>query len=126
MTISQSGMRWLRALRRKRRERAMYEDPRPRVLCVDDEPNVLEGLARTLRSLFILETAVGGSRGLDVLQQQGPFTIVVSDLRMPRMNGVEFLSKVKELAPDTVRVLLTGQGDFETAISAVNEGSIFR
>lgn len=104
----------------------MYEDPRPRVLCVDDEPNVLEGLARTLRSLFIVETAVGGSRGLDVLQQQGPFMIVVSDLRMPRMGGVEFLSKAKELAPDTVRVLLTGQGDFEAAISAVNEGSIFR
>lgn len=104
----------------------MYEDPRPRVLCVDDEPNVLEGLARTLRSLFIVETAVGGSRGLDVLQGQGPFTIVVSDLRMPRMSGVEFLSRAKELAPDTVRVLLTGQGDFEAAISAVNEGNIFR
>lgn len=104
----------------------MYEDPRPRVLCVDDEPNVLEGLARTLRSLFVVETAVGGSRGLDVLQEQGPFTIVVSDLRMPRMTGVEFLSKAKELAPDTVRVLLTGQGDMEAAISAVNEGNIFR
>ena len=86
-------------------------------LCVDDEPNVLEGLARTLRSLFVVETAVGGSRGLDVLQEQGPFTIVVSDLRMPRMTGVEFLSKAKELAPDTVRVLLTGQGDMEAAIS---------
>lgn len=104
----------------------MYEDPRPRVLCVDDEPNVLEGLARTLRSLFVIETAVGGSHGLDVLQEQGPFTVVVSDLRMPRMTGVEFLSKAKELAPDTVRVLLTGQGDMEAAISAVNEGNIFR
>lgn len=104
----------------------MYEDPRPRVLCVDDEPNVLEGLARTLRSLFIVETAVGGGRGLDVLREQGPFTIVMSDLRMPRMTGVEFLAKAREMAPDSVRVLLTGQGDLEAAIGAVNEGSIFR
>jgi response regulator RpfG family c-di-GMP phosphodiesterase len=104
----------------------MYEDPRPRVLCVDDEPNVLEGLSRTLRTLFVVETAVGGSRGLDVMREQGPFTIVLSDLRMPRMTGVEFLSKAKELAPDTVRVLLTGQADLEATISAVNEGNIFR
>ena len=119
-------MRWQKVLRRKHRGPAMYEDPRPRVLCVDDEPNVLEGLARTLRALFIVETAVGGSRGLEVLQGQGPFTIVISDLRMPRMTGVEFLSKTRELAPDTVRVLLTGQADMEAAISAVNEGNIFR
>lgn len=104
----------------------MYEDPRPRLLCVDDEPNVLEGLARTLRSLFIVETAVGGGRGLDVLQEQGPFTIVMSDLRMPRMTGIEFLAKAREVAPHTVRVLLTGQADMEAAISAVNEGNIFR
>jgi response regulator RpfG family c-di-GMP phosphodiesterase len=104
----------------------MYEDPRPKVLCVDDEPNVLEGLARTLRSLFIVETAVGGSRGLDVLREQAPFTMVVSDLRMPRMTGVEFLAKAREMAPDTVRVLLTGQADMEAAISAINEGNIFR
>lgn len=104
----------------------MYEDPRPRILCVDDEPNVLEGLARTLRTLFIVETAVGGARGLDALQEQGPFVVVISDLRMPRMTGIQFLAKARELAPNTVRVLLTGQADMESAIGAVNEGNIFR
>ena len=104
----------------------MYEDPRPRILCVDDEPNVLDGLARTLRTLFIVETAVGGAPGLETLQEKGPFVIVVSDLRMPRMTGIQFLSKARELAPDTIRVLLTGQGDMESAIGAVNEGNVFR
>jgi response regulator RpfG family c-di-GMP phosphodiesterase len=104
----------------------MYEDPRPRILCVDDEPNVLEGLARTLRTLFIIETAVGGARGVDALQEKGPFVIVVSDLRMPRMTGIQFLAKARELAPNAIRVLLTGQGDMESAIAAVNEGNIFR
>jgi response regulator RpfG family c-di-GMP phosphodiesterase len=104
----------------------MYEDPRPRILCVDDEPNVLEGLARSLRTLFVVETAVGGARGVDTLREKGPFMIVVSDLRMPRMTGIEFLAKARELSPDTVRVLLTGQGDMEAAIGAVNEGNIFR
>jgi response regulator RpfG family c-di-GMP phosphodiesterase len=104
----------------------MSEDPRPRILCVDDEKNVLEGLGRTLRTLFIVETAVGGTQGLETLREKGPFVIVISDLRMPLMTGVEFLSRAREFAPDTVRVLLTGQGDIEAAISAVNEGNIFR
>jgi response regulator RpfG family c-di-GMP phosphodiesterase len=104
----------------------MPDDPRPRILCVDDEPNVLEGLSRTLRTLFIVETAIGGRLGLEILQAKGPFVVVTSDLRMPLMNGVEFLSKAREIAPDAVRVLLTGQGDMEAAIGAVNDGNIFR
>ena len=90
----------------------MHEDPRPRILCVDDEPNVLEGLARTLRALFAVETAVGGARGLEMLRERGPFVIVVSDLRIPRMTGIQFLASARELAPDTIRVLLTGQGRY--------------
>ncbi len=104
----------------------MPDDPRPRILCVDDEPSVLDGLRRTLRSVFIVETAIGGRLGLEILRAKGPFVVVTSDLRMPLMNGVEFLSRAREIAPDTVRVLLTGQGDMEAAIGAVNEGNIFR
>jgi response regulator RpfG family c-di-GMP phosphodiesterase len=104
----------------------MPDDPRPRILCVDDEPNVLEGLSRTLRTLFIVETAIGGRLGLEILRAKGPFVVVTSDLRMPLMNGVEFLSRAREIAPDAVRVLLTGQGDMEAAIGAVNDGNIFR
>jgi response regulator RpfG family c-di-GMP phosphodiesterase len=104
----------------------MPDDPRPRILCVDDEPNVLDGLKRTLRSVFIVETAIGGRLGLEILKTKGPFVVLTSDLRMPLMNGVEFLTRAREIAPETVRVLLTGQGDMEAAVSAVNDGNIFR
>lgn len=98
----------------------------PRVLCVDDEPNVLDGLKRQLRRKFDVETATSGAEGLSAMQTRGPFTVVVSDMRMPQMDGSQFLSAARELAPDTVRLLLTGYADIEAAIRAVNEGSIFR
>ena len=98
----------------------------PRILCVDDEKNVLEGLTRTLRSLYEIETAVGAAHGLEVLNKKGPFAVVMSDLRMPHMTGVQFLKEVRRISPDSVRVLLTGQGDMESAIAAVNDGNIFR
>jgi len=98
----------------------------PRILCVDDEKNVLEGLTRTLRSLYEVETAVGGAQGLERLKTQEHFAVVVSDLRMPHMTGVQFLKEVRRLSPDSVRVLLTGQGDMNSAIAAVNDGNIFR
>lgn len=104
----------------------MAEVQRPRILCVDDEKNVLEGLARTLHALYSVEIAIGGVRGLDLLRSKGPFVAVVSDLRMPGMNGVEFLARARLVAPDTVRLLLTGHGDLEASIAAINEGNIFR
>jgi DNA-binding NtrC family response regulator len=97
-----------------------------RLLCVDDEKNVLEGLSRTLRNVYSVETAVGAGQGLEVLQAKGPFAIVMSDQRMPGMSGVEFLSTVRQIAPDTVRVLLTGYADLNDTIAAVNDGHIFR
>src|SRR5918911_2964995 len=97
-----------------------------RVLCVDDEPNVLEGLRRTLGGHYRVRTAVGGAAGLEAIEREGPFAVVVSDLRMPEMDGVAFLSRVRQRSPDTVRVLLTGQADLDAAIAAVNEGHIFR
>jgi response regulator RpfG family c-di-GMP phosphodiesterase len=69
---------------------------------------------------------VGGEAGLDILKTKGPFSIVTSDLRMPNMDGVSFLSQARQISPDTVRVLLTGQGDMDAAIAAVNDGNIFR
>jgi len=97
-----------------------------KILCVDDEPNVLAGYSRQLRKEFTLETAVGGEAALEALRTQGPFAVVVSDMRMPGMSGVELLCRVRELAPDTVRIMLTGNNDQQTAIAAINEGSIFR
>lgn len=99
---------------------------KPRILCVDDEPLVLEGLALTLRRHFELETASGGEQGLEILTRNPTIAVVVSDMRMPGMDGAAFLAKSHQLLPDTVRILLTGQADLNSAISAVNEGQIFR
>jgi response regulator RpfG family c-di-GMP phosphodiesterase len=97
-----------------------------KILLVDDEPNILEGYTRGLRKKFDIEVALGGREGLKVMEEQGPFSVVVSDLRMPSMDGIAFLSRARELAPDTVRIMLTGNADLGAAIDVVNEGNIFR
>jgi CheY-like chemotaxis protein len=99
---------------------------RPRVLFVDDEPYVLEGIQRSLYKEFHTDVAAGGEEGLRRLQENGPYCVVVSDMRMPGMDGAEFLSKVHDLVPDTVRVMLTGYADVQAAMRAVNQGRIFR
>jgi response regulator RpfG family c-di-GMP phosphodiesterase len=104
----------------------MTIDERPHILCVDDEPNVLEGLVRSLRSQYRVAISSDPAGALAMFQPQDPFAVVVSDMRMPGMNGVFFLAHARKVAPDTVRVLLTGQADMESAIGAINEGQIFR
>ena len=98
----------------------------PRVLCVDDEPDILSGLELQLRSGFDIHTAESGAEGLAKLEQHGPFQVVISDMRMPEMDGAQFLTKVKQASPTTIRILLTGYADVEAAKMAINEGSIFR
>ena len=97
-----------------------------RILCVDDEPNVLAGLRRQLRKRFDVDVAEGGEQGLAAVKERGPYAVIVSDMRMPGMDGARFLSRARELAPDSARVLLTGYADQQAAIAAVNEGNIFR
>jgi response regulator RpfG family c-di-GMP phosphodiesterase len=97
-----------------------------RVLFVDDEPQMLDAVQRSLRKQVDVKTAGGGVEGLRVLREEGPFALVVSDMRMPVMNGAQFLAKVREQEPDTVRMILSGQSDFEATIAAVNEGHIYR
>ncbi len=97
-----------------------------KILLVDDEKNLLAALERQLRRTFNVVTAEGGQSGLQELQKNGPFAVIVSDMRMPEMNGIQFLVKASELCPDTVRMMLTGNSDLETAMHAVNEGNIFR
>jgi response regulator RpfG family c-di-GMP phosphodiesterase len=97
-----------------------------KILCVDDEPNVLEAYQRALRKEFRIETALGGEEALAALEARGPYAVVVSDMRMPGMDGVQFLARAKEAAPDSVRIMLTGNADQQTAMEAVNEGAIFR
>ncbi len=97
-----------------------------KILFVDDESNVLEGIQRQLRKNFTIETALGPEKGLQTIEEHGPYAVVVSDMRMPKMTGVEFLSSVQLSSPDSVRMMLTGNADLQTAIDAVNDGQIFR
>lgn len=97
-----------------------------RLLCVDDEQFLLRGLKRSLRGRFEVVTASNGAEALEIVERQAPFMIIISDMRMPGMSGVEVLRRVREQSPDTVRILLTGYADLEAAIGAVNEGNIFR
>jgi response regulator RpfG family c-di-GMP phosphodiesterase len=98
----------------------------PRILIVDDEALVLEGLRRQLRTRYDVTVATEPWEAMDLVASKGPYAVVVSDLRMPGMDGVTLLSSIRKLSPDTVRVLLTGYADVEAAIAAVNEGNIFR
>lgn len=97
-----------------------------KILLVDDDSLILAGHMRSLSREFVVETALGAMQALKLVTENGPYAVVVSDMRMPEMSGIQFLSQVKSLSPDTVRVMLTGYADIETALSAINEGSIFR
>ncbi len=97
-----------------------------KVLCVDDDANILAGYRRQLHKQFNLDTAQSAAEGLKTLSERGPFAVVVSDLRMPGMDGIEFLGRVRSMWPNTVRVMLTGNADLDSAINAVNDGNIFR
>lgn len=97
----------------------------PPILLVDDEQAILDGLRRQLRKKFTVHTALSGAAALELLATES-VAVVVSDMRMPEMDGATFLSKVRVQHPDMVRILLTGQADTQSAIAAVNEGSIYR
>jgi CheY-like chemotaxis protein len=104
----------------------METTSRPRVICVDDEPDVLGGLAMHLRRRYDVEVATSGQAGLDLLARGQEAAVVISDMRMPGMNGAEFLSRAHTQHPNTTRILLTGHAEMDSAIRAVNEGGIFR
>lgn len=97
-----------------------------RILFVDDEENVLNGIQRGLRKKFTIETALGPAPGLAAITNNGPYAVVVSDLQMPGMDGIEFLSRVRKMARSTVRMMLTGNADFNSALNAVNQGNVFQ
>ncbi len=99
---------------------------KPKILLVDDEENVLQAYSRVLRGRFALDTALGGEAALECMADRGPYAVVVSDMRMPGMDGVTFLAWSMAQHPDTVRIMLTGNADQGTAMEAVNRGSIFR
>jgi response regulator RpfG family c-di-GMP phosphodiesterase len=99
---------------------------RERVLCVDDDGNILEAMRRTMGTTFTIVTALGGEDGLKKFDAEGPFAVVVSDLRMPVVDGISLFAHVNERSPATSRILLTGHADVQQAIRSINEGHIFR
>jgi CheY-like chemotaxis protein len=106
-------------------EQNMYDGGHT-ILCVDDEPRVTQALERHLREKFRVLTAASGAQGIDILSHERDVAVVVSDMRMPQMDGATFLRHTRALQPTAVRVLLTGQADVAAAIKAINEGQIFR
>ena len=99
---------------------------KPKILCVDDEPQVLEGIGLTLRRRYEVLTATSGAEALSLVDANPELSVILSDMRMPEMNGATFLARAREHAPDATRMLLTGYTDLDAAIAAVNEGQIFR
>ncbi|GAB6904922.1 Protein with response regulator receiver domain [Desulfosarcina cetonica] len=102
------------------------QTPTHAVLCIDDEPNILNALKRLLRKEnYRLLTGSSGREGLDILAAN-EVHVVVSDQRMPEMNGTEFLKQVRERYPNILRIILTGYTDVDTITEAINEGHIYK
>ena len=97
-----------------------------KILFVDDDEKLLGGIMRQQGEDFDLTTALGGEEALQLIERQGPFAVVVSDMRMPAMNGIELLKHIRERSPDTVRIMFTGFAELDSTIEAINEGHIFR
>lgn len=97
-----------------------------KILWVDDEKALLDSMQRHFRGKFRIVAATGGVEGLSILRKDKEFPVIISDLKMPIMSGIEFLSEARKLAPDSVRLMFTGFAGLDSAIKAVNEGHIFR
>lgn len=97
-----------------------------KLMVVDDESDNLDLLYRTFRRDFNVFKAESGLKALQILDQQGEMAIIISDQRMPRMNGTEFLSRTVDRFPDTIRILLTGYTDVEDLVGAINAGKVFK
>jgi putative nucleotidyltransferase with HDIG domain len=97
-----------------------------RILFVDDEPEILHIFQRRFQDQYLLDVAASGMEALQLLEKNGPYAVIVSDNRMPKMTGIQLFTEVQKTAPDAVRILLTAFADLETAMKAVNEGFVFR
>lgn len=103
-----------------------------KILCVDDDPSILaayrmlQSQQRPAGEAFHIDTATSGEEGLEALRRGASYAVIISDMEMPGMDGVQFLCRAQDVAPDSVRMMLTGYTDIEVAMNAVNEGHIFR
>jgi DNA-binding NtrC family response regulator len=100
---------------------------RPRILCVDDNESVLRMITTVLSRRFEVTSVTDGMEALEIARNAKlPFDVIISDLRMPGITGIGLLQCMKQLSPNTVRVLFTGNADFEAAIAAINASEVFR
>ena len=99
---------------------------REKILIVDDDLKMLDAYRRHLKKSFDVDAAKDGEHAMTMIGLREPYAVIISDFRMPGMDGIEFLSRVREAAPDSVRMMLTGYADLEIVMEAVNEGYIFR
>src|SRR5512134_1932320 len=96
-----------------------------RVLLVDDEERFVQNLAKLLRSRgFEVATALDGAAGAAAVEKKDGFDVVLLDVKMPGMDGIETLRRIKEISPDTEVIMLTGHADVETGIEAMREGAL--
>ena len=99
---------------------------REKILIVDDDEKMLDAYRRHLKKSFDADVAKDGDLAMTLVGRNGPYAVIISDFRMPGMDGIEFLSRVREAAADSVRMMLTGYADLDIVMEAVNEGYIFR
>lgn len=97
---------------------------KPKILFVDDDVQLLAAMAAVLRKDFVVQTASSPEKGLDFLRDGERFSVIVSDMRMPGMNGIEFLKQAMQIDGEAVRIMLTGYADLETVVAAINEGNV--
>lgn len=97
------------------------------VIIVDDEQSILNSLKRLLREeQYSVVTALSGKEALEFLKGSPPVSLIITDYRMPQMDGIEFLKEIKRLYPETLRMVLTGYADTQIALDAINEGEVYR
>ena len=98
----------------------------PKLLFVDDEAAILSGIQRLLGFDYDLDTALGGKQALEKIQQDGPYDVIFTDMRMPGMDGLQFVAEARAIAPQSTYIMLTGNADKETFVRAMHEAKVFR
>ena len=97
-----------------------------RILCVDDQIDIVKLLERQLSGTFSCEFASSGAQALEMIDNSGPYSVIVADYSMPEMDGITLLEEVTNKSPDTIGIMLTAFSDIDIAIGALHKGSIFR
>ena len=103
----------------------MSESERPRILIVDDEEAILETMTFTFMDLYEVLTTSDPTQALQIMEENQPIAVVITDQRMPGMTGVELLSETYQRFPETIRIILTGFADAEATVKAINDGHIY-